>query len=327
MYLEAYFQQDGPGAALFLGKPGAETHEECLGLADVAAQTEIDRHTRFDLASVSKMFTAAATLRLCEQGKLRLTDPLMSLLPLRVHTPGRDILVRDLLWHTSGIPDYVLENDPHAPGFHRESVIHWLENVRVDTAAGSLHQYSNTNYFLLAEIVAHLSGMPFDGFLQQHIFDKFGLNDTYLLGCQGRAPGTCRGYADDGLGFRKIVSTELDLPIYGDGAVCSSMHDLVCWCQLFFAGKVLRPDTLELATSEGRLDSGKPVGYGCGLVVESSETGDTWCGHTGGWYGTAAFLGFRKRDGLLTVLLSNDQTAPVVRIAKRSGDRWNPDMP
>src|SRR5688500_5468517 len=107
MVLGSYFDACGPGAALGIARDGEAGLRACLGLADIGAGAPITPRTSFDLASVSKVFTGAAVMLLCERGRLRLDDPIARHLPGMGEPDRRPVTIRDLLWHTSGLPDYL----------------------------------------------------------------------------------------------------------------------------------------------------------------------------------------------------------------------------
>lgn len=123
-------------------------------------------------------------------------------------------------------------------------------------------------------------------------------------------------------GILSYQRSELDLPVFGDGGVFSSIRDLLRWQELYYGGHVLKPATLAQALQPGTLDRGTTVGYGCGVIVEDMGDGRRWCGHDGAWSGAASFLGRWVEDCLSVVVLSNDQHAQVTRIAQRSLAAW-----
>jgi CubicO group peptidase (beta-lactamase class C family) len=120
----------------------------------------------------------------------------------------------------------------------------------------------------------------------------------------------------------KYELSELDLPIVGDGGIFASLNDVMRWQELFFSGQIVSPAMTKYAATGGLLDNGESLGYGCGLMVEPVDKGEIWCGHTGGWHGTATILGRYMAEGLTVAVLSNDQLAPVARIAEYSARAW-----
>ncbi len=321
--LKGYFHQDGPGAALGIAWDGGESRQECHGLADIQANLPITARTAFDLASVTKVFTAAAVLLLEERGRLHTEDPVGRHLPGLTDPQRRPVTVRDLLWHTSGLPDYLTmdtEGDaiPLVPDTVREKAREWVRLA----SPGQSHEYSNTNYFLLAEVIAAASGDSYGEFVHRHLFETFGLLDTFVLGGPHRGALRARGYQNLGFGQPRFEISELDLSILGDGGLFSSIEDLLRWQELFYNGSILGQAALAKALSPGRLDDGTAFDYGCGLMVESLGDKGTWCGHTGGWFGAATYIGRFVEERLSVVVLANEQLAPVVRIAQQSLADW-----
>jgi CubicO group peptidase (beta-lactamase class C family) len=318
MPVEHFFPTAGPGAAAAIAYNGAIAHLECVGLADVQAGEPVGPGTTFDLASVTKTFTAAAVLLLADRGRLDLNDPVGR------HLSGfgppaagsRAVTVRDLLWHTSGLPDYLAACPPDelpdlTPGWVLDRARGWAAEAR----PGTRHEYSNTNYALLAEVVAAAAGCPYAAFLRAAVFDPLGLADTVVLGEAPRGQ-RARGYVNVGYGEPRFEPAGLDLPVVGDGGVFSSVRELVAWQEALYGGRLLGPAGLGAMFAPGRLDDGSEFDYGCGVTVERLSDGRTWCGHTGGWAGASALAGRYVEDGVSVVVLSNDQHAPVVRIAQ-----------
>ncbi|MEM9555414.1 MAG: serine hydrolase domain-containing protein [Acidobacteriota bacterium] len=321
MSLESYFTASGPGAILALQRQGEEPVVSCRGLADIASGRAIGPETPFDLASCTKMFTAVAVLGLAERSHLRLEDSLSRYVELGPVDGGREITLQDLLWHTSGLPDYVLAPDLapaiQATSLTPEQVVEWLVDQPAAGPPGVGHEYSNTNYFLLARIIESVTGSTYADYLDQSVFQPFGLRDSLVV--QGTRPPQCaRGYASVGVGAERSEMSELDLSVVGDGGVFSSQPDLSRWFELLFRGEIIDPASLRIALSRGRLDDGTRFDYGCGFLLETLPDGGTWCGHTGGWHGTTTICGRFLDRGLTVMVLSNDQSAPVVRIAQRA---------
>ncbi len=322
MYLDRYFDAKGAGAALAIRLDGSSGYQECVGLADIDGGVPISATTSFDLASVTKMFTSAAVLMLVDDNRIRLDDPIVRHLSIDLSSAERLITVQDLLWHTSGIPDYLLSSGLDEHELDREAVLDWLERADDQFHPGTTHEYSNTNYFLLAEIVSHVAGMPYKEFIKKRMFEAYGLDDSFVITDYPGNRLRAHGYVSEGFGRLKYVPSENDITTVGDGGIFSSLTDLMRWQELFFSGQIVSRSSVDHATTAGRLDNGVSFDYGCGMIVESLGDDGIWCGHTGSWHGASALCGRYMNDGLTVIVLSNDQLAPVVRIAERSAAAW-----
>src|SRR5262245_49521752 len=146
-----YVHDDGPGMAVLVIKDGKVVHKKGYGLADLAKKTPIAPTTNFDLASLSKQFTAMAIMILNDQGKLSLDDDVRKHLPaMPVYDSKRPIRIRDLLHHTSGLPvDYPDETTTN------DAVFKWFLKTKKPLAysTGTKHLYSNLGYAILALVV------------------------------------------------------------------------------------------------------------------------------------------------------------------------------
>ncbi|MDY7092909.1 MAG: serine hydrolase domain-containing protein [Acidobacteriota bacterium] len=319
--LPHYFSTNGPGAALAVVPDGLVAQVECYGLADREAGVEITPETVFDLASASKMFTATGVVLLAEEGRLDLATPVVEVLPQLEHSGvGRPITVRDLLWHTSGLQDY-LQDGMYTPPeeasaeFVDQQLPAWMREAR----PGVSHSYSNTNYFLLSKVLEAAAGCSYSEFLKAHLFAPLGLRDTFVAGGRSESKGIAKGYRNFGYGLPLFeLSEELALDTVGDGGVFSSLRDLMAWQSALWKGELVSEASLKLMQTPGHLDSGEAFDYGLGLQVERSDDGRVWCGHGGSWTSSTVLVGRYVKEETNLTLLSNEFMAPVERISQRA---------
>lgn len=319
--LRHYFNPDGPGAALAVAVEGEAPHIECCGLADIQQGIEITPDTVFDLASGSKTFTATGVMLLIEQGCLELTAPVGNYLPLieksKAHRP---ITIRDLLSHTSGLPDYLESGmyaavDQVSPNYITSQLPVWSREAR----PGEAHNYCNTNYFVLSKVIESVTGLGFAEFIHSNLLNPFGLCSTFVLGAVKDATRVARGYRNPGYGLPLVTpSDEFELETLGDGGILSSLRDLIRWQSLFWNGEMVSKQSLTQMQTLGQLESGEHFEYGLGLQVEEREGGHTWCGHGGSWTSTTIMIGRYMKERTSVIVLSNEVMAPVERISQRA---------
>ena len=291
--LRHYFSPVGPGAALAVAVEGETPHVECCGLADIQQGIEITPDTVFDLASASKVFTATGIMLLVERGCLELTAPVGNYLPLIEKSEAqRPITIRDLLSHTSGLPDYLesgmyADVDQVSPDYVAGQLPAWWREAR----PGENHNYCNTNYFVLSKVIESVTGLGFAEFIRSNLVDPFGLRSTFV-GAVKDSTRIARGYRNPGYGLPLVrPSDEFELETLGDGGVLSSLSDLIRWQSLLWNGEVVSKQSLMLMQTPGQLESGEHFEYGFGLQVERREGGHTWCGHGGSWTSTTIMIG------------------------------------
>jgi CubicO group peptidase (beta-lactamase class C family) len=177
---------DAPGAAVLVVRNGRVAFRRGYGVTDLRTRTKIDAHTNFRLASFTKQFTAACIMLLARDGKLRYDDHLTDFFP-EFPEYGKSITVRNLLNHTSGLPDYedlLMKQYPNTPPekvpqILDAGVLKLLEQqTSREFPAGTKWEYSNSGYAVLAMIVEKVSGEPFGQFLHDRIFAPLKMTNT-----------------------------------------------------------------------------------------------------------------------------------------------------
>lgn len=319
--LPKYFSSTGPGAAIAVVVEGQAPEIECHGLADIEAGIEITPDTPFDLASGSKMFTAAGMMLLVERGCLELTTPVRKFLPqFEYPDSGRLITIRDLLWHTSGLKDY-LESGMYTPVEQRTSEFvdnqlpTWVRQAR----PGESHYYSNTNYFVISRVIETIVGCSYSEFVESNLFAPIGLCSTFVAGEERESNSIAKGYWNLGYGLPLFEKSEdIALDTVGDGGVFSSLRDLIIWQSSLWSGAIVNDASLALMQTPGWLDSGARFDYGFGLQVEQREGGHAWCGHGGSWTNSTTLIGHYLKKRTFVIVLSNEFMAPVERISQRA---------
>jgi CubicO group peptidase (beta-lactamase class C family) len=252
------------------------------GFADRAKQIPVTEQTRFELASVSKHFTAKAVMSL--------PIDLDSFMGHYVPELTQPVTIHQLLWHTSGLPDYT-DGMTWKDGLETSDVIQWLPRQRLISKPGNSYAYMNSNYVILATIVERVTQMSFAEFMRAKFFGPLGMATTQVF----QPDIAARGYAQDG--------SLLEYPnrICGDGGVWTCTADMRHWL-----GHLDRTSTM---FTPGKLNSGTTTGYGYGMNVESECF---W--HGGFWAGYRNLLWLSRKQQLDIVILTNMQETDVWKI-------------
>ncbi|QMV44160.1 serine hydrolase domain-containing protein [Cohnella cholangitidis] len=198
---------DIPGLSLGIVKGDRVVYLKGYGVADDSGR-EVTPQTPFMLGSVSKSFTALAVMQLAEQGKIDLDTAVRRYLPeLRLEDPGgaRQVTVRDLLNQTSGISTYDGRDILTAGNQSLEEVVRRQSNLRLTKPAGTAFQYSNTNYILLGEIVRRISGLDYEQYIEDRIFDRLDMRNSFTRKSEAETNGLASGYQSV---FGKMISTD-----------------------------------------------------------------------------------------------------------------------
>ena len=228
-----------PGVAVMVEKDGKLLFEKGYGVRDLRTHAKIDPETNFRLASVTKQFTAMSIMLLVHDGKLHYEDRLGTIFP-EFPAYGKDITVRNLLNHTSGLPDYseIMEQQENNGGpkwspehqVQDEEVLALLEAQPAGKfAPGTRWEYSNSGYVVLGLIVAKVSGTPYREFLRQRIFTPLKMNHTVVYQ-KGKNEISRRAYGHSEEND-KLVETDQSATsaTLGDGGIYSNVADLAKW--------------------------------------------------------------------------------------------------
>lgn len=316
------FRGDGPGLAVLIQRPPKRGTIHCFGLADVVTMRPITPRTTFELASVTKPITSTAALMLVERKMLALGEDVRKYIPeLPVYNPERPIRVEDLLRHTSGLPDYLgfgdvpMRNGDYAVNDDFVAEFARREDARLVFPTGRKHEYNNTNYMLLATVIARASKQTYAGFLRENILGPVGMDETFVYDSpaavpQGAAGRAAIGYVREG----DVWKPDWALPpirkepllTVGDGGVWSSIADMGRWDAALHGGKLVSAETAKLALSTTKTPDGETHGYGLGWGLYFGDGGVmNGYGHDGSWGGFIHSYYHEPGENLTTVILSN----------------------
>ena len=294
--------------------------ERGYGIADLEWNVPVDASTIFRIGSTTKLFTAAAILKLAEQGKLGLDDPLSRYVP-EFDTGGRTVTIRQLLNHTSGIPEYTMQ-----PGFFAKmlplnvsdaEVLQLVSGKPFDFEPGAGWRYSNTNYYLLGMVVAKAGGRPYAAFMQEEFFTPLGLAQTRYGSESEIIPRRAQGYLfDPGTGARtNDAAISMNGPGAG-GALVSSAGDLLRWQIALTNGRAIRPASFEQMIGSGVKMVPDGALYGLGVMIDRRD-GQRVIGHGGVIIGFNSALSWLPDSGLRVAVISNSQPMPSATVERR----------
>jgi D-alanyl-D-alanine carboxypeptidase len=284
--------------------------DEGVGIADLEWKAPADAKTEMRIGSVTKQFTAAAIMKLHEQGKIGLDDSIDRYLP-DFDTEGHTVTIRQLLTHTSGIPNYTAQPDfmsKYAPrDLSDKELLATIKGVPFDFEPGTKWQYSNTNFYLLGMIVAKVSGMSYADYMQRTLFGPLGLTHTRYGAMAPIIPERARGYSYDFANHELLNAVPLSMNVPGGaGALVSTAGDLLRWQIALTGGRAVTP-----ASYREMIDSAVPTGqgdgrYGFGLGIGKTN-GHEVVSHNGGINGFNSVLSYMPDLGLRVAVISNSE--------------------
>ena len=312
-----------PGCALAVARNGKTVYEKGYGLANIEENVSITRETVFDIGSTSKQFTAASILLLERQGKLSVHDDIRKYVP-EIPDYGHKITILQLLNHTSGLRDYLtlfelagIDTDSVTTDADALGII--ANQKALNFAPGSEWLYSNSGFFLLSVIVERVSGKRLAQFAAENIFTPLGMKSTvYRDGHTQLLPHRALAYEAK----EKEGGYALDVSYFeqtGDGAVHTSVGDLLKWDENFYSGQIGGKELLAELQEPAKLDSGKTLKYAKGLMVETYR-GLPIVEHGGSWGGYRAQLLRFPEQHFSVVCLCNAGNAGPEKRALRVAD-------
>lgn len=290
--LDEYMKKQNFSGTVLVGVDNIVVYTAATGYSDRELKTYNRPDTIYEIGSLTKQFTAAAVMMFVENGKLSVEDTIGNFFP--DYPYAEEVTVENLLNMTSGIPDYLNDQlylcetgqaDPKSE-FTIDDVLSAINGRELEFEPGTQFSYSNTNYYLLGNIVEQLSNMKYEDFIEQKILRPLSMTSTSLK----LSDATAKGYLKDGQeGFR------VDSSYFGPaGEIVSCTEDIFKWQCAFISGKVVSQAMVE------KMLGNKGAGYGYGWFLR-----DDYCFHTGN---TEAFyaidlIGFN--EDIKVVVLSN----------------------
>ena len=258
---------NAPGCAIGVIQGGRFLYKTAFGLADLDSRVPLTTATPFNVASMTKQFTAAALFFLIDSGKLRLGDPIRRFFP-ELPLYADSITVADLVHHTSGIRDFgpLLEIAGRAEdSLDLAQSIKLLARQRaLNFTPGAGYEYTNSDYLLLGALVERVTGKSLGAFAEEHLFAPLHMSSTQFYDQLHKLQAVAAGYAERNGRFRKITQPLLTS---GAGGLYTSIEDLLRWDDNFNNPAVGGPAFLNFMFARGRLRSGEPLPYAAGLIV------------------------------------------------------------
>jgi len=304
-YLQTLYKQGNFTGNVLVAHQGKILFQKAYGWANQANKSPNTLQTKFRIASVSKQFAATLIMQLVEKGKLQVSDPLSKFLP--DYPKGDSITIRQLLSHTSGIPEMT-----KLPGFMNKNIpaanlyqkIDFFKSAPLNSKPGSKFEYANSNYLLLSAIAEKVSGIPYEKLLQQEILDKVPMTNSGVNKNDGEIKGVAQGYVQLGNGQWKTAAPRVANAAYGAGGMYSTVNDLYLWDRALYTQALLSENTKKQLF--------KPVrnNYGYGWLIRKSM-GKTEYSHNGKTNGFLSLISrFPDDDACIIVLSNSTSTKP-----------------
>jgi CubicO group peptidase (beta-lactamase class C family) len=284
--------------------------KESFGYADLIKKEELTTESVFQLASLSKQFTAMAVMILKEQGKINYDDSVTMYIP---EIPYKGITIRMLLNHTAGLPNYMWLTEKHwteksIP--YNEDIIKLLAttNTPLYFTPGRRFDYSNTGYVLLASIVERVSRKRFSKFMEEEVFIPLGMENTFVYSASFKnRKDKLNGYHIRGKRYRVVDETINDGTV-GDKGIYSTLDDLFKWDQSLYENVLVSEETMSEALSGFKIRNKYNVNYGFGFrLTQHNDKKVVY--HHGRWNGFRTSIYRFVEDSNTIIILNHTSTA------------------
>jgi CubicO group peptidase (beta-lactamase class C family) len=315
-----------------IAEKGKVIYSQSFGYTSEVKKEKLNENSIFELASCSKQFTAMAIMILKEKGKMNLDDDITKYLPELSYY--KNITVRNLLNHTSGLPDYMELMDKY---FDKSKIatnkdiidLFSKHKPKIIFEPNTKYEYSNTGYALLASIIEEVSGSTFADFLNKNIFEPLQMKNSFVYN-RRFSPKKINNYAygyvysdslkeyflPDELEETKMVIW-LD-GIVGDGTVNSTINDLLKWDRALYTNKLLTQAGMKTVFEVATLKDESKTKYGFGWEIEDNADFGKITSHSGSWPGYVTFIERHITNDKTIIILQNHDIVSVPAKSIRS---------
>jgi len=305
--------------SLLVAKNGKILYTNQVGYSNFKKKEFLNDTSVFQLASVSKQFTAAAIMLLHERNQIQLTDTVNKYFP---KFPYENVTIKHLLNHTAGLPKYfwIAEHkwkQKRAPSNSEMMSLLETSNVQRFFKPGRNFDYSNTGYFVLASIVEKVSDKSFSSFVSENIFDPLEMKNSFVYNFENEVKkrNQLHGYRlYRGWRHLKINRTVND-GIVGDKNVYSTSEDLFKWIIGLNNGNLLSKKSLELMYSKGETIYGRKIPYGFGFRINTKEQNTIY--HHGKWNGFSTGITQYPEDDIVVIVLEHTSYNATTSLNKK----------
>jgi CubicO group peptidase (beta-lactamase class C family) len=306
---------EGFNGNVLIAQKGIVLYKKSFGYANLENLDTLVANSKFQLASLSKTFTAVAIMMLAEQGKFSLENTVKDIYP---NFPYDGVTIRSLLCHRSGLPNYQYAFDARSRKdstiLTNQKLMQWFaeDKPALYNKPDHFYSYNNSNFAVLAAIVEKMSGLSFAEYARQKIFLPLGMNDSYIVTTTDSLINKNRTIGFEG--NRKIVKDVLD-DVSGDKGVYSTTSDLYKWYKGLTSNQLLSPESShELFVPRSFEYAGyRNYGFGFRLWLDAKMQAE-YVYHTGWWKGYNTIMWFDPKDEYVIIILSNRLNRTVYSI-------------
>ena len=293
-----------PGGVFMVAQNGKPIYRKAIGKANIELGVDISIQSVFQIGSMTKQFTAIAILLLEQDGKLRVEDPIAKYLP--DYPNGEKITIHHLLTHTSGIKDFTkmktlkeIAQKEMSP----KMMVDFFKNEPVDFPPGEKFDYNNSGYVILGYLIELLSGKTYESFIEESIFRKIGMSNSFYASDRKVIAKRAYGYQQKESGLVNKTNINFSVP-YSSGALMSTLDDLLKWQNALSNHSILKKEFTDKAFRAYQLNSGESHTYGYGWHIRSID-GTNTREHGGSIFGFKSMAIYIPEEDIYIVGLTN----------------------
>ena len=295
--------------SVLVAKNGKIIYQKNFGFADIEHKVPIVTDTRFELASISKTFTAILILQLVESGKIKLDAKVSDYIPEFTRNDSGQITIHHLLSHTSGIQDFVGLNCNFASWTDKE-FLEGLQKTTLNFKPGTQFQYASSTYILLRFIIEKVTGKTYEANLREHILKVAGMTNSGIIRNHDILVGRALGYVNNERDYQNALPIANHEIFIGASSVYSTTHDLLKFDQALYSEKLLGQKEKELMFTIVQ----PPYGYGW-FISEDSPKGKI-LSHGGDIFGYTSLIERRLKNKIVIIILGNLQGIDREKVVK-----------
>ncbi|MCB0698400.1 MAG: beta-lactamase family protein [Chitinophagales bacterium] len=295
----------GFNGSVLIGYKGQVLYERYFGYADFTTKRRLTPTSAVQLASTSKTFTATAIMYLHQHLYLDINDPVQMYLPT---FPYKNVTIKMLLSHRSGIPDYLkwfarYRKDTKTPIYNDELIELFAKyKPGLEFTPNTRFKYSNSNYAILGRLIEEVTEMTYRDFMKHYFFEPLGMTSTFVYDPSWGLPESAtKSYRYNWSLYNDMFADG----VYGDKGIYSTVRDMYRWDQSFYNFDFLDSNTVETAYGPCSFERPGVKNYGLGWRMYCYPDGDKIVFHNGWWHGNnTVFLRFIK-DNFTIIVLGN----------------------
>ncbi|HEX5715663.1 MAG TPA: serine hydrolase [Thermoanaerobaculia bacterium] len=313
-----------PGLSLAVVREGGIVQAKGYGLSNVELSVAATQETIYQSGSIGKQFTAMLVMMLAEEGKLSLDDPIGKHIT-EAPASWRDITVRHLLTHTSGISNSLYDKMNMRQDYTEDDLLQQIAALPLDFPPGEQFNYSNPGYVTLSILIHKVSGKFYGDLLREKVFGPLGMTTARVIDEADIIPNRAAGYR---LVEGELKNQEWVAPVLNttaDGALYLTVLDMAKWDAALYSEKLLKRDSLDLMWTPATLNNGKTVQYGFGWMFGEIR-GHRVIRHGGGWQGFSTHIARWVDKKLTVIVLTNLAGAPADAIANGVAGLYHPEL-